>query len=152
MLFRSRIVPLCSRIKLIVRGLHKSDDRKLHNVKNHVVDKTPITAQLWQMRQKDNQFDEMLASAPQKIVPKTTGESKLSLCYNFTKDSHRETYTSTILATFSSVNCWRTSTHWQETLRIDTVVTTIPCPKDYLWLQHLWTRLCKGELFPLTTT
>lgn len=29
------------------RYIHKSDDVITHNVKNNLVDKTPITAQLW---------------------------------------------------------------------------------------------------------
>lgn len=88
MLFRTSLSPAINRLRSSVRYLHKSDDRKLHSVKNHVVDKTPITAQLWKMRQIDNQADKLIATAPQKVLSKTTDQSKLSLCYNFTKDPH----------------------------------------------------------------
>lgn len=81
------MTPVVRRISSAVRYLHKSDDRKQHSVKDHVVDKTPITAQLWQMRQMDNQADKSVATSAQKVLSKTVEESKLSLCYNFTTDA-----------------------------------------------------------------
>lgn len=97
MLFLSkRVWSLVSRSRNIaapavqgVRQLHRSDDRKLHSVKDHVVEKTPITAQLWQMRKKDNSLDSASGATMMqtRVEPKSVEESKLSVRYNFATES-----------------------------------------------------------------
>ncbi len=73
-----------------VRYIHRSDDRKLHSVKDHIVDKTPITAQLWQMRKQDNHLDSIgkATSVQTAALPKTTEQSRLSVRYNFNKNTN----------------------------------------------------------------
>jgi acyl-coenzyme A thioesterase 9 len=75
---------------IYVRSLHRSDDRKLHSVKDHIVEKTPITAQLWQMRKQDNHHDstDKATLIQTTALPRTTEQSRLSVRYNFNKDSN----------------------------------------------------------------
>mmetsp|Transcript_9874 Transcript_9874/g.21556 ORF Transcript_9874/g.21556 Transcript_9874/m.21556 type:complete len:151 (-) Transcript_9874:20-472(-) len=69
-----------------VRQLHKDAGVNEH------AEKTPITSQLWQMRQREAErdaadADSSLAHHTQQALTKTTDDSRLSLRYNFSTDS-----------------------------------------------------------------
>lgn len=71
------------------RTLHKSDDIILHSVTDHNVEKTPITAQLWQMRADEFAKDHIIPSNNDHaahLLQKSAEQSKLTLQYNFRKD------------------------------------------------------------------
>jgi hypothetical protein len=78
-----------TKLVILKRFIQRSDDKATHSVQDHVVEKTPMTAMLWQMRkqltQHENSID--IQTMQQTLLTKTTEESRLTLSYNFTKDS-----------------------------------------------------------------
>lgn len=65
--------------------------RSMHVVKDSFVDKTPITAQLWQMRQSDDRINEnenVLFDASRSMEARTSDQSRLTMRYSFSTDSH----------------------------------------------------------------
>lgn len=66
------------------------DTREFHAVKDHVVEKTPITAQLWQMRKQESASDHTsgFVSIQASIVLKTVEQSRLSVRYSFRENSN----------------------------------------------------------------
>lgn len=65
--------------------------RYAHTVKDILIDRTPITAQLWQMRRGDDTLegnDSSVVVSKQALVPRTSDQSRLTLRYNFSSDSH----------------------------------------------------------------
>jgi len=60
-------------------------------VKDIFIDRTPITAQLWQMRQEGDALEGENSSfvvSKQALVARTSDQSRLTLRYNFSSDSH----------------------------------------------------------------
>lgn len=65
--------------------------RTLHIMKDSYVDKTPITAQLWQMRSADDRISEndiVVSDASRSMMPRTSEQSRLTLRYSFSSDSY----------------------------------------------------------------
>lgn len=87
----------CCAPRILRRYVHNFDDKTIHTVKDHVVEKTPITAQLWQARKNAIEADRNNTMYKQshvaEVITKTTAESRLTLSYNFMKDySIRDLY------------------------------------------------------------
>lgn len=62
---------------------------KIYNVKDNMVEKTPITAQLWQMRKNNQETEEEksnINTAEPIVIIKTPADSRLSVRYNFKSD------------------------------------------------------------------
>lgn len=69
------------------RPIHRSDDATPHVVKDLHVGKTPITAQLWQMRLAQRSCEGGAESAIDRpVLTKTAKDSRLSLRYKFSSD------------------------------------------------------------------
>jgi hypothetical protein len=64
--------------------LQLSSEKKLHSVDNHFVEKTPITAQLWQMRKQNGGAQ----TGSGDHSAKTVEQSRLSVRYNFTQNAN----------------------------------------------------------------
>ncbi len=65
--------------------------RSMHIVKDSFVDKTPITALLWQMRQSDGRIsenDNVVSDASRSMEARTSDQSRIVMRYSFSSDSH----------------------------------------------------------------
>jgi hypothetical protein len=74
-----------SPLQFTLQSLQFSSEKKLHSVHDHYVEKTPITAQLWEMRKQDGSAEQ--ASGANSVVnAKTVEQSRLNVRYNFTQN------------------------------------------------------------------
>lgn len=74
-----------------VASSYAQQARTLHIVKDSFVDKTPITAQLWQMRNSEDRIsenDNVVSDASRSTEARTSEQSRIVMRYCFSSDSH----------------------------------------------------------------